>query len=127
MIKAPQGTQGIQESQDKKDRLVKWVCQVLIAGHFFLFLAQVNIEHHEKPIWIFVHVDLLNNCTVCSDCMLGFWDIAFQSYWDIQIIAWFPKFVCAHPLAGCSGFLYLFQAGSFLSGACLSVSVSGSL
>lgn len=73
---------------------------------------------------VFVRVDLLNNCTVCSDCMLGFWDIAFQCCCDVQIIGWFPKFVCANPLAGCLGLLYLFQTGSFLNGVCLSVSGS---
>lgn len=35
VIKALQGSQGIQEFQEKKDQLVKWVYQVLIVRNFF--------------------------------------------------------------------------------------------
>lgn len=36
VIRAPQDTQGIQEFQDKKDQLVKWVCQEHLEKRVFL-------------------------------------------------------------------------------------------
>lgn len=101
----PRVPRGSRTSRTKRISWWNGFARYWLLGMSYYCFLQVIIEHCERPVWNICWC----RCTKQSE-LQAFGTLLSESYCDIQIMGWFPKFLHAVSLTGCVGLVYLLQA-----------------